>query len=127
MNDTPTTVLLVEDDDADSSLIQEALAGAGGNSFRVERVTQLCAALERIGSEDIDVILLDLTLPDSQGLATFDQVFTAAPNAMIMVLSEAGDEASANLAVQRGAQDYLVKNHVDAHWLPRALHYLIER
>ena len=127
MNENPTTVLLVEDDAADTRLIQEALAGAGGNSFRVDRVTQLCVALERIGREDFDVILLDLTLPDSQGLASFDRVFKAAPNAVIMILSEVGDEASGNQAVQRGAQDYLVKNHVDAHWLPRALHYLIER
>jgi diguanylate cyclase (GGDEF)-like protein/PAS domain S-box-containing protein len=127
MNDKPTTVLLVEDDAADTQLIQEALAGTAGNAFRVERITQLSAALELIGREHFDVILLDLMLPDSQGLATFDQVFKAAPNAVIMVLSEAGDEATANQAVQRGAQDYLVKNHVDAHWLPRALHYLIER
>lgn len=127
MNDKPTTVLLVDDHADDSRLIQEALAGTGGKAFRVDRVTQLSAALEQIDREDFDVILLDLTLPDSQGLVTFDQVFKAAPNAVIMILSEAGDEASANQAVQRGAQDYLVKNHVDAHWLPRALHYLIER
>jgi diguanylate cyclase (GGDEF)-like protein/PAS domain S-box-containing protein len=66
-------------------------------------------------------------LPDSQGIETFDQVFQAAPNAVILILSAASDEASARRAVQCGAQDYFVKGHVDAHWLPRALRYLIER
>lgn len=126
VNDKRTTVLLVDDNDADSRLIQKAMAGRG-NTFHVKRVTQLCNALELVGREDFEVILLDLTLPDSQGLATFDQLFKAQPNAIIVILSEAGEEADANQAVQRGAQDYFVKNHVDAHWLPRALHYLIER
>ncbi len=127
MNDIPTTILLVEDDVADARLIQEALTGAGGSRFHIEWVTRLSEALERLRKEEIEVILLDLTLPDAQGLEVFDRVFEAAPNALIMVLSAANDEAIANQAVQRGAHDYLVKNHLDAHWLPRALRYLIER
>jgi diguanylate cyclase (GGDEF)-like protein/PAS domain S-box-containing protein len=127
MNDATTTLLIVEDDSADAALIQTALTGAGGNPFHVERVARLSDALERLGREDIEVILLDLTLPDGQGIAVFDQVFEAAPNALIMVLTTASDEAIANLAVQHGAHDYLVKNHLDAHWLPRALRYLVER
>jgi len=132
MKNSPTTVLLVEDDSSDASLIQKALAGAEGgfegvSLFSVEWVARLSDALERLGRGDIEVVLLDLTLPDGQGLEAFDQVFQAAPNALILVLSGLMDEETARQAVQRGAQDYFAKGHVDAHWLPRALNYIIER
>ena len=123
----PTLVLLVEDDDVDAQLIQRALVGAQGGAFQVERVVRLVDALDRLNKSDIEVILVDLTLPDSQGLEVFDRVCVAAPNALIIILSAASDEATANQAVQRGAQDYLIKSHLDAHWLPRALRYLIEQ
>ncbi|MBI3524343.1 MAG: EAL domain-containing protein [Betaproteobacteria bacterium] len=134
--DLPTNVLLVEDDPADARLIQEALAGNGGNGgnggnrgrqFRVEWVTRLSAALERMGRGGVEVILLDLTLPDGQGVEAFEQVLQVAPKAMILALSAASDEESARQAVQRGAHDYLIKIHINAHWLPRALRYAIER
>ncbi len=127
MNNASATVLLVEDDPADAGLIREALAGKEDGGFQVECVTQLSDALVRLARQDIKVVLLDLMLPDSQGIETFDRVLQAAPNALILILSAASDEASARRAVQCGAQDYFVKGHVDAHWLPRALHYLIER
>lgn len=126
MNDIPT-VLLVEDDPVDARRIEEALAGVGGGTFRVERVALLSSALERLARNDIDVVLLDLTLPDSQGIDAFDQVFQAAPDALILVLSATNNEEIARQAVQHGAHDYFAKGHVDAHWLPRALHYVIER
>jgi CheY-like chemotaxis protein len=130
MNDPRTTILLVEDDSADARQIQDALAGTrdnstGENIFHVEWVTRLDAALARLGGEDIARILLDLTLPDGQGLEAFDQVFEVAPNALILVLCAARDEEIARQAVQRGAHDYLVKDHVDAHWLSRILCYII--
>jgi len=81
MNDAPTMVLLVEDDPADARLIQEALAGGEDGLFRVAWVTRLSDALERLGGENIEVVLLDLTLPDGQGLEVFDLVFQAAPSA----------------------------------------------
>ena len=127
MNSAPTSVLLVEDDPADAGLIQAVLMGVDDGSFRVEWVTRLSDALERLGREGIEVILLDLTLPDGRGLEAFDQVFQAAPNALILVLSAAGDEDIARQAVPRGAHDYLLKGHADAHWLPRALRYLMGR
>ena len=127
MNDAPTTVLVVEDDPADALLIQEALASATGLPFRVERVASLGAALARIAKGGIDVVLLDLTLPDSPGLDAFDQVLAAAPDALILVLGDTSDDETARQAVQHGAHDFVAKNHVDAHWLPRALHYVIER
>ena len=122
-----TVVLLIEDDPADARLIQEALSAEIDSPFRVEWVTQLSAGLERLGREGIDVVMLDLSLPDVQGIEAFDQVFLAAPDLLILVLSGLTDEEVARQAVQRGAQDYLSKGHVDAHWLPRALRYVIAR
>ncbi len=118
LNDTPATVLLVADDAADAGLIQAALTGGDEGAFRVERVTRLSEALERLGREDIAVVLLDLTLPDGQGIELFDQVLTAARCTPVLVLCAAGNEEDACRAVRRVAQDYFVKGHVDSHWLP---------
>ncbi|WP_428827476.1 EAL domain-containing protein [Azonexus sp. IMCC34842] len=123
----PTSVLLVEDEPDDARLIKEALAGSVGRSYQVECVTLLSAALARLAQSAVDVVLLDLTLPDGQGIAVFDQVFKAAPRALILVLSGASDEELAHQAVQLGAHDYFTKGHVDAHWLPHALRYIMER
>ena len=127
MIDLPISVLVVEDDDADVRLIKEALASNGASPFRVGWVRQLSTALERLAGGGVDVVLLDLTLPDAQGIATFDRVFAAAPEALILILSTAGNEDIARQALLRGAQDYFVKAHVDAYWLPRALRYAIDR
>jgi diguanylate cyclase (GGDEF)-like protein/PAS domain S-box-containing protein len=126
MSDGLTTVLLVEDDVLDAELIRESLAGMGEGAFRVEWMRRLPAALERLGRGGVEVVLLDLALPDAQGLEAFDQVLRLAPNALVLVLSAASDEAIARQAVERGANDYLVKGHGDAHWVPRALRYLLE-
>ncbi|HEX5804289.1 MAG TPA: EAL domain-containing protein [Azospira sp.] len=75
----------------------------------------------------VGIVLLDLTLPDGRGLAALDQVRAAAPAAVILVLAGVLDEGTARMAIQRGADDYLIKGHADPHWLPRALRYLIER
>lgn len=127
MNIRLTTVLLIEDNPDDAALIQEALTAAEGSPFRVEWVTRLTDALECLRRDRFEMILLDLSLPDGSGLDAFDQVFLAAPNALILVLSGLTDEETARQAVERGAHDYLAKGHVDAHWLPRALRYVIER
>ena len=123
----PTSVLLIEDDPADARLIQDALADLPDSTFHVEWVCCLANAIERLQSAPVDVILLDLTLPDGQGILAFDQVFAATPDALILVLSTESDEELARQAIARGAQDYLAKVHINAHWLPRALNYVIER
>lgn len=127
MNNFPTTVLLVEADLMDASLIEDVLAGAGGNLFYVESVTCLADALRRLAQVEFDVVLLDLMLTDAQGMEVFNQVSAVAAKALIMVLSTTADEALVNQAILCGAHDYLVKSHVEAYWLPRALKYLIER
>ncbi len=123
----PTTVLLVEDDPADAKLIQEALAGSVGHTYQVTWVTQLSTALELLGKASSDVILLDLSLPDAKGIEAFDQIFKAAPRALILVLSGATDEELLYQAMQRGAHDYFAKGQIDAHWLPHALRYIMDR
>ncbi|MHB1061175.1 MAG: EAL domain-containing protein [Thiobacillus sp.] len=125
--DCPTTVLLIEDEPADARLIQDALASTVDSAFRVEWVTRLSDALERLASERFEVVLLDLSLPDGKGLEAFDQVLQAAPDSLILVLSGLTDEETAREAMARGAHDYFSKGHVDAHWLPRALRYVMER
>ena len=127
VSNPPTGVLLVEDDPGDAKLIQEALAGSAVSAFQVEWVTQLGAAIVRLGKAAIDVILLDLTLPDGQGIAAFEQILEAAPGALILVLSGASDGELARQAVQRGAHDYFSKACIDARWLPHALRYVMER
>ena len=127
MSDKPTIVLLIEDDPADARLILEALSAEIDSPFRVEWVTLLSAGLERLSKEGVDVVMLDLSLPDVQGIEAVDQVCLAAPDLLILVLSGLTDEEVARQAVQRGAYDYFSKGHVDAHWLPRALRYVIAR
>ena len=127
MNDKTTIVLLIEDDPADARLIREALSAEVDSPFRVEWVTLLSAGLERLSKEGVDVVMLDLSLPDVQGIEAVDQVCLAAPDLLILVLSGLTDEEVARQALQRGAYDYFSKGHVDAHWLPRALRYVIAR
>jgi diguanylate cyclase (GGDEF)-like protein/PAS domain S-box-containing protein len=127
MDDAPTHVLLIEDDSADARRIEAALAEVGDRAFCVERVGRLSEALARLQQTPVDVVLLDLNLPGNLGIEAFDQVFLAAPNALILVLAESSNEEIARQAVQRGAQDIIAKSSVDAHWLPRALRYVIDR
>lgn len=127
MTAAPTTVLLIEDDPADAGLIQKALAGPEDGPFRVEWVRCLADALDRLERERIDVVLLDLTLPDGEGIEAFERVYRAAPDALILGLNAASDEETARRAVRCGAYDYLAKDHADAYWLPRALRYVTDR
>jgi diguanylate cyclase (GGDEF)-like protein/PAS domain S-box-containing protein len=120
-------VLLIEDDANEATRIEAALARKGGKPYQIERATGLSAALAMLAKTSFEIILLDLSLPDGQGITVFEQVSQAAPDALIIVLSSEDDEETARQAVQKGADDYLVKDQVDAHWLPRTLDYLIER
>jgi phosphoserine phosphatase RsbU/P len=135
---SPTTqvavrVLLIEDNPADVDLIREALEDGAlnpafeGPALRLEQVDRLATALERLANEGIDVVLLDLSLPDSYGFDTFVRLIRAAPRTPIVVLSGLDDEAMAIRAVREGAQDYLVKGQVDGKILTRSIHYAVER
>lgn len=121
----PLSVLLIEDNPGDSRLIREALRDAGG--WRVEVADRLSSALPRLTAGGIDVVLLDLSLPDVQGFDTFVRVHAAAPSLPVVVLTGLSDETLAIRAVQEGAQDYLVKGDVTPQMLNRSMHYAIER
>jgi signal transduction histidine kinase len=127
MDSKSITILLVEDNPGDVSLLQRFLANAATVPFVLVQVGQLSDALQRLEAEAFDVILLDLSLPDSQGLDTFTRVHAQTPGVPIVVLTGFDDETLAVQAVQAGAQDYLVKGQVDAHLLMRAIRYAIER
>jgi len=124
--ETPLRILLVEDNPGDVLLIQETL-GDGQGEFELESVERLAAALERLRTGGIHVVLLDLTLPDSAGLGTFTAVRTNAPDVPIVVLTGLSDEALAVATVRDGAQDYLVKGQVDGNLLGRTIRYAFER
>ncbi len=128
-------ILLVEDNLAEARLLQEVLKGTLFRRFNlahVKRLGEAISLLERSGSEELqtdhfDVVLLDLTLPDSQGLASLDLLIQHAPSLPIVVLTNTNDEELAVEAVRHGAQDYLVKRHVNQDNLVRSLRYAIER
>jgi two-component system, cell cycle response regulator len=121
------TVLLVEDNPGDARLIQEALADTMGGHCTLVHVDRLSAAQHRLAVEPFDVILLDLQLPDSSGITTFDRVQAGATDVPVVVLTGLSDEGMAMQAVQRGAQDYLVKGDVEGDGVMRALRYAVER
>ena len=127
MNRERIKVLLVEDNQGDARLIQEMLSEAGAAEFEIVHAEKLMEGLQRLIKERFDVVLLDLSLPDSQGLATFDKVHYQTPGVPILMLTGLDDEALAVKAVQKGAQDYLVKGKVDSNMLVRAIRYAIER
>ena len=127
MNDRPVKILLVEDNQGDACLIQEMLKDAPGGPFELECADRLSGGMERLATGEFDALLLDLGLPDSQGLETLGEVRTQAPALPIVVLTGLDDEVMGIEAVRRGAEDYLVKGQVDANLLARALQYSIER
>src|SRR5262249_23481745 len=121
------TVLLIEDNPGDARLIEEYLKEVEGLSFRLERCERFVAGLDRLARGGIDVVLLDLSLPDSRGLDTFVRLHAAAPGTPVVVLTGFNDELLAVKAVQEGAEDYLVKGYVNSNLLARSLRYAIER
>ncbi len=120
-------VLLIEDDPAYALLIREMLADAKIAQFDVECVDRLASGTQRLAQGGIDVVLLDLKLPDSHGLDTFREAQRQAPTVPIIVLTGFEDETLALQSIQQGAQDYLVKGHIDVRILDRSLRYAIER
>jgi PAS domain S-box-containing protein len=127
MNDQVTRVLLVEDNPGDARLIREMLAEAGNKDFDIEWVSQLSQGLERLAAGKVDLVLLDLGLPDSQGIETFFKAYAHAPEVPFVLMTGLDDETLALTAVRQGAQDYLVKGATDASTLLRAIRYATER
>ena len=127
MYEQPINVLLIEDNPGDARLIKELLAEMNSGKFSIERAEQLDVGLDRLARGGIDVVLLDLSLPDRKGLETFTAAHAGARGVPIIVLTGLDDETVAINAVKEGAQDYLVKGHVNGELLSHAIRYAIER
>ncbi len=123
-----TSVLLVEDNPGDVELIREALSEVRIAPFEIDVADRLGSALSRLTSEPVvDVVLLDLGLPDSAGIETLLELKRVAPSVPVVVLTGRNDEALAVRALQEGAQDYLVKGKGDGDVVARSIRYAIER
>ena len=127
MDGEPLAVLLVEDDPEDALLLRRMLDEVPNARIRLAHVPRLREALARLAAERFDAVLLDLSLPDSQGLETFEQLHAQAPQTPVVVLSGLDDEMVALRAVQEGAQDYLTKLRVDGPLIVRSIRYAVER
>jgi PAS domain S-box-containing protein len=123
----PVKVLLIEDNLGDVRLIHERLAGVKSASFEIEHQETLEAGLARMAAPGVDVLLLDLNLPDSHDLETLERTLPLARKIPVIVLTGLDDEELGIKAVREGAQDYLVKRQVDGDLLARTIRYAIER
>ena len=120
-------VLLIEDNEDDAYLIRELLTVRTATDIELEWVDRLESGLTRLVEIKTDVVLLDLSLPDSHGLETLDKIQAQAADVPIIVLTGLDDEGMAVQAVRKGAQDYLIKGRSDGYGLVRAIQYAIER
>jgi len=126
------TILLIEDNPGDARLIQEALLETNRDHptttrFKLTVADRLCAGLGALAQRNVDVILLDLSLPDSEGLSTLLSISAQAPALPVIVMTGLDDETITVGALQAGAQDYLIKGELDGNLLVRAIRYAIER
>jgi diguanylate cyclase (GGDEF)-like protein len=120
-------VLVVEDSEGHAALVTELLAAAHPGAFAVTVARDLGEALERLLGDGADCVLLDLGLPDADGLDVLEQIRTASLGAPVVVLSGRDDDLLAQACVAAGAQDYIVKGTVEGRALARALHHGVER
>ncbi len=120
-------ILLVEDNKAEARFLQELLKGSRFQQFSLFHVQRLQEALNLLHQEYFDIILLDLSLPDSHGLQSLAPLISQAPNLPIVVLTNTNDDYLAIEAVRQGAQDFLVKRQVNDQLLIRSICYAIER
>ena len=120
-------VLLIAAEVHEAAILVDQLASLTGERFRVEWVPDLSSGIARLCDGGVAAVILDLTLQDSRGLETFDLLFQAAPRVPILILSAAEAEETAKKAVQRGAQDYLIKDQADASRIGRTLRTMLDR
>jgi len=127
MQETFIHILLVEDNIGDTHLLRQMLADTPLWKALLTCTERLQLAIELCKQQPFEVILLDLSLPDSRGYATFERMRQHAPQTPIILLTGSDDQALALRAVRAGAQDYLIKGEINAHLLIRAMRYAIER
>jgi DNA-binding NarL/FixJ family response regulator len=120
-------VLVVEDNPGDARLVRELLARDVAGAYDVAHARTVDEATQRLGKLHFDVILLDLSLPDGSGVDTVVRVYAAAPSVPIVVVSGFDDGSLIARAVEEGAQDYLIKGHMDERLLVHAIRFAMER
>ena len=120
-------LLLVEDNAGDARLLREMFNEEGSPPTELTHVMTLSDAERYLAERAVDAILLDLGLPDAQGLSAVRRAQAAAPRVPLVVLTGLDDESVAAQALQEGAQDYLIKGQIETRGLLRALRYAIER
>jgi diguanylate cyclase (GGDEF)-like protein/PAS domain S-box-containing protein len=118
-------ILLIQDNAATAKVVIDALSHSTDERFHVEWVRSCSEGLDKL--DGTAAILVDLYLPDSRGIETFDRLFLAAPKIPVLILIESQHEETAKLAVQCGAQDYVFTPRLDAYLLPKAVSSMIER
>ncbi len=127
MNGKALQVLLVEDNAGDARLLREMFSTEKAGSFELTHLLRMSEAMIHLAKGGVDVLLLDMGLPDAHGLDTVRQAHAAAPNIPLIVLTGLDDEALAAEAMKEGAQDYLIKGQIENRALPRALRHAIDR
>jgi DNA-binding NtrC family response regulator len=120
-------MLLVEDEPDQARLIRDMLRQVQDITYEIWHADSLHDAISALREKEYDLLLIDLTLPDSRSLTTFVRLRIAAPEVPIIVLTGINDDELARTAVRRGAQDFLVKGHVDKHLLDCSIRYALER
>ena len=120
-------VLLVEDNAGDARLLREMFSKESAGSFELTHKTRMSEAEAYLARGGVDVVLLDMGLPDGQGIENLRRARAAAPDVVMMVLTGLDDEALAAEAIKEGAQDYLIKGQIENRALPRALRHAMDR
>src|SRR6202795_2927848 len=120
-------LLLVEDNPGDARLLHWMINEQGSNNMQLMHVECMSDAEKHLAERAFDIILLDLGLPDAQGLGAVRRAHAAAPRVPLVVLTGLDDESLAAQALQEGAQDYLIKGQIEGRGLLRALRYAVER
>ncbi len=120
-------VLVVEDNAGDARLLQQMFTKEKAGSFQITHMLRMSEALVHLAKGDVDIVLLDMGLPDGHGLDTVRRAREVAPGVPVIVLTGLDDEALAAQAMKEGAQDYLIKGQIESRALPRALRHAIDR
>src|ERR1700726_357793 len=127
MKEKALQVLVVEDNAGDVRLLREMFRGETPGSFELTHLLRMSEAEIHLAKGGVDIVLLDMGLPDGHGLDTVRRAHAAAPSVPLIILTGLDDEALAAAAMTQGAQDYMIKGQIESRALPRALRHAIER